>query len=250
VLANLAFDPDINLYGLYQNDIGDEGQYEGKAASTWVVLCADKPTLLRLKHQESDFRSLLYNMYIGRFDALTAQHKQLEGQTPHDLTDRDMAELIELKQRELAELKDKSEIERKTQELDRLKGAGRASPTEKDLKDLIKLKEWEIGKLQDAYLVEKRKLQYYLEEIPDPGDLPRTFREFFPEVREGVLPMMLMPNQLAPVQSIGCILAHQMDVPVWYDLDRTRDDSVGVWTDDYASIPSVFTPLKRRLKKE
>jgi hypothetical protein len=34
-------------------------------------------------------------------------------------------------------------------------------------------------------------------------------------------------------------------MPIWYELGRTLDPSVGVWTDDYASIPSVFTPLKR-----
>ncbi len=248
VLANLAQDPDVKLYGLYQNDGENEDQYEGKLASTWVVLCADKDHLNRLKYQEDEFEPLLESLFKARIGALEKDLEELQARNPRDLKDKDMVELIGLKKKELRGLQDREEINLKERELERLTDRSQFHPTEKDLKDLIDLKRNELEELRDERAEERKKLADKLHRVPE--GLPGTFRQFFPQVGAVAYAMVLMPNQSIPVQITGFVLSHQMNVPIWYDLGRTVDSSVGVWTDDYASIPSVFTPLKRRQRGE
>lgn len=156
VLANLAKDPDIGLYGLYQHDAGDENEFPGKAASTWVVLCKSKQHLNKLQFQENNLK----NLFVG-------QAKQPNLNVPMN-------------------------------------------------------------------------------------KLPRTLSAAFPEVANNNATMLVLPNMvpgcnfLPQVAAIGFVASRMTEVPIWYELQRGKDDSVGVWTDDYASIPSVFTPLRRK----
>ncbi len=142
------------------------------------------------------------------------------------------AGVIHEKEKQLGELKEKQ-----LGELRKLK--------EKDLQDLLDLKEKELKELREASARDLRILRDKLN--LDLRNLPRGLNEAFPTVAEGLLPMMVMPNPLPPIHALGLVLSNQLEVPLWYELWRAQDPTVGVWTDDYASIPSVFTPLKRRL---